>query len=159
MIYGPNGEQKLAIPIHKRFEKTPLKDILIANETSWQKIHWRSFEAAYRRSPYFEYYESDLYPLYWEYEPKYLLEWNHKIFETVSKLLKIDVKLGFTTEYHKTYGDVIDYRKFASPQEPVTMKEIKYQQVFEERNGFLTNLSIIDLLFCEGPHAKDYLLS
>lgn len=159
MIYGPNGAQKLTIPIHKRFEKTPLKDILIAQEIPWQKIHWRSFEAAYRRSPYFEYYEEELYPLYWEYEPTHLLDWNIKLFEVVCKLLKTEIKLSFTTSYEATYEGATDYRLLASPQEPVEEKENKYQQVFEERHGFLQNLSIIDLLFCEGPHAKDYLLS
>jgi len=159
MIYSPNGEQKLAIPVHKRYEKTPLKDIIIADETPWQKIHWRSFEAAYRRSPYFEYYEGELYSLYWEYKTKSLLEWNIKLFEVACKLLKLDIKLSFTTAYNKSYEDAADYRKLASPQEPVSLNEIKYHQVFEERFGFLSNLSIIDLLFCEGPHAKDLLIN
>jgi hypothetical protein len=159
MIYGPNGAQKLTIPIHKRFEKTPLKDILIAQEIPWQKIHWRSFEAAYRRSPYFEYYEEEFYPLYWEHEPTHLLDWNIRLFEVVCKLLQADIKLSFTTSYEPAYDTVADYRPLASPQEPIEEQENKYQQVFEERHGFIPNLSIIDLLFCEGPHAKDYLLS
>lgn len=159
VIYGPNGAQKLTIPIHKRYEKTPLKDILTGYETPWQKIHWRSFEAAYRRSPYFEYYESELYPLYFEYEPKYLVEWNVKILEVVCKLLETKFNLSFTTEYLKAHPDAADYRNLASPQDTSTFKNIKYQQVFEERHGFISNLSIIDLLFCEGPRAKELLVN
>jgi len=158
-IYGPNGTQTLTIPVHKRFEKTPLKDITIVDETPWQKIHWRSYEAAYRRSPYFEYYEGELYSLYWEYKAEYLLDWNIKLLEIVFKLMETNLKLSFTDEYFKSYENLADYRNLASPQEAVITKEIKYQQVFEERNGFIPNLSIIDLLFSEGPHAKELLIN
>ena len=154
VIYGPNGEQKLTIPIHKRFEKTPLKDIIISYEMPWQKIHWRSFEAAYRRSPYFEYYEQEMHPLYFEYQPQLLVEWNMRLLETVCRLMETEIKPAFTTEYIKAYSDASDYRNLVSPLEAVSTSEIKYHQVFEERHGFLPNLSIIDLLFCEGPHAK-----
>ena len=158
-IYGPNGAQKLTIPIHKRYEKTPLKDIVISYEMDWQKIHWRSFEAAYRRSPYFEYYEEELRPLYSDYEPAALAEWNMKVLERICSLMEIDLKPSFTEEYIKQYDDAQDFRDLAVPQEVVTAKEVKYTQVFEERYGFLPDLSIIDLLFCEGPHAKELLLN
>lgn len=154
VIYGPNGEQKLTIPIHKRYEKTPLKDIIISYETAWQKIHWRSFEAAYRRSPYFEYYEQEFYPLYFDYQPQLLVEWNMKLLETVCRLMGIEIKPAFTTEYIKTYTDASDYRNLVSPLKMVSTRAVKYYQVFEEKHGFLPDLSIIDLLFCEGPHAK-----
>lgn len=160
VIYGPNGQQKLIIPVHKRYEKTPIKDIKIGYETPWQIIHWRSYEAAYRRSPYFEFYEDELSPLYLEYTPTFLLEWNLKLFQLACKLLGVEIKLSFTDSYSKTYEDMADYRNLASPVNTLEeTKPIKYTQVFEERHGFLDNLSIIDLLFCEGPHAKDYLLN
>jgi len=159
VIYGPNGEQKLTIPVHKKYEKTPLKDIIIGYETPWQKIHWRSFEAAYRNSPYFEYYEESFYSLYWEHTPKYLVEWNMKILEVVFGLIGIDIKPSFTSEYIKSYEAAADYRNLIIPNEETNLKEVKYHQVFEERHGFIPNLSIIDLLFCAGPHAKEYLLN
>ena len=159
MIYGPNGAQKLTIPVHKKYEKTPLKDIQIGYELPWQKIHWHSFEAAYRRSPYFEYYEEELYPLYTEYEPTFLVEWNHKLVEVICKLLGIEIKLSFTDSYSKTYDDLADFRSLASPQSESNINLKKYHQVFEERPGFIPNLSIADLLFCAGPHAKDFLLT
>ena len=159
VIYGPNGAQKLTIPVHKKYEKTPLKDILIGYETDWQRIHWGSFEAAYRRSPYFEYYEDSIEPMYFDYTPKYLVEWNIKILEVIGKLMDLDMKPAFTTEYFKTYNDTADYRNLVMPKEGDAIKEIKYLQVFEEKHGFIPNLSIIDLLFCEGPHAKQLLKS
>ncbi len=161
-IYGANGPLKLIIPLQKRHEKTPLKDVMIRyTEERWQALHWRSLESAYRRSPYFEYFEHELAPLYNDYQPELLIDWNRKIFDTVNKLMQVDIKLCYTTEYLKTPEDVDDYRGLASPaiMEKQTNKNIKYQQVFEEKYGFMPNLSIIDLLFCEGPHAKQLLVS
>jgi hypothetical protein len=159
VIYGPNGAQKLTIPVHKKYEKTPLKDILIGYEIDWQRIHWCSLEAAYRRSPYFEYYEDALEPLFLDYTPKYLVEWNIRILEAVGKLMETEIKRTFTAEYRQTHNGATDYRNLAIPKEAAKAKEIKYMQVFEEKHGFINNLSIIDLLFCEGPHAKELLLS
>ena len=161
VISGPNGTLKLIIPINHSGERTPLKDVRIMNEYPWQKLHWRSLEAAYRRSPFFEYYEEILFPIYEKYKPVYLIEWNRKLFDAVNEIIKTDIKLSYTGEYHKTYENAEDYRALASPKvlAEKPMKEIKYQQVFEERHGFTPDLSIIDLLFCEGPHSKQLLLN
>ena len=161
IIYGANGPLKLIIPLQKRHEKTPLREVKIKYEDSWQKLHWRSLEASYRRSPYFEYFEHELSPLYDNYQPELLIDWNRKIFETVNKLMQVDIKLSYTKEYLKNYEQADDCRNLASPAEldEVAEKKIKYQQVFEEKHGFNHNLSIIDLLFCEGPHSKQLLLS
>ncbi|MGP8216641.1 MAG: WbqC family protein [Bacteroidia bacterium] len=161
VIYGANGAMKLIIPLHKRHEKTPLKEIQIKYEEPWQKLHWRSLESSYRRSPYFEYYESELSPLFTVYQPELLIEWNRKIFETVNKLIKGEINLSYTDDYSKIYEQADDYRNLSSPteMERVADNSIKYRQVFEEKFGFIFNLSIIDLLFCEGPHSKQLLLS
>jgi hypothetical protein len=160
IIYGANGPLKLIIPLQKRHEKTPLKEVKIKYTENWQTLHWRSLEASYRRSPYFEYFEHALSPLYsGDYQPELLIEWNKRLFETVNKLMQIDIKLGQTTEYNKTYNNADDYRNLASPavMDQQANKEFKYMQVFEEKYGFIPNLSIIDLLFCEGTHAKQLL--
>ncbi|HXP51225.1 MAG TPA: WbqC family protein [Bacteroidia bacterium] len=160
IIYGANGPLKLIIPLHKRHEKTPLKEVKIKYEDNWQALHWRSLEAAYRRSPYFEYFEHELEPLYTNYEPELLIDWNRKLFETVNKLMQAEVKLSYTAEYLKTYEQADDCRSMSSPAQMQLQasKEVKYQQVFQEKYGFISNLSIIDLLFCEGPHAKQLLV-
>ena len=161
IIYGANGPLKLIIPLEKRHVKTPLKDVKIRYTEPWQILHWRSLEAAYRRSPYFEYFEHELAPLYNNYRPELLIDWNRKVFDTVNKLMQIEIKLSYTTEYLKVYEQVDDCRDLASPavMEQRDNKNTKYQQVFEEKYGFIANLSIIDLLFCEGPHAKQLLVS
>jgi hypothetical protein len=161
VISGPNGTLKLIIPISHGSERTPVKDIRIVYESPWQKLHWRSLETSYRRSPYFEYYEDIFRPIYEEYKPVYLLEWNRKLFEAVNKIIQAGTHLSYTNEYHKLYEQAEDYRPLASPnilaEKPV--KEVKYQQVFEERHGFFPDLSVIDLVFCEGPHSKELLLN
>ncbi|HTB07613.1 MAG TPA: WbqC family protein [Bacteroidia bacterium] len=159
VISGPNGILKLTIPISHDHERTAVKDIRISYESPWQKLHWRSFEASYRRSPYFEYYEETFRPIYEDYKPEYLIEWNRRLFDATIEILKSDIKLSYTGEYHKLYEGIVDYRSLASPNilasKPV--KEVKYLQVFEDRHGFIPDLSIIDLLCCEGPHAMQLL--
>jgi hypothetical protein len=159
VIYGANGPLKLIVPIDKRSDKTPLKEVRINYTAPWQTLHWRSFEASYRRSPYFEYYEHELAPLYQDYQPDLLLDWNMKLFETINKLLKLDIKLSFTSAYEKSYEHADDYRNLADPKECAKLDnpEVKYIQVFEEKYGFIYGLSIIDLLFCEGPQSKQLL--
>ena len=160
-IYGANGALKLIVPLCKRHEKTPLKDVRISYDSNWQTLHWRSLEASYRRSPYFEYYEHKLAPLYDSFKPGFLLDWNVNIFETVNRLIDTNIKLSFTTEYKKVHEGADDYRNLAAPQTVAQQNagNIKYIQVFEEKYGFIPHLSIIDLLFCEGPHSKQVLLS
>ncbi len=162
VIYGANGPLKLIVPLEKRHVKTPLKDVKIRYEAQWQTLHWRSLEAAYRRSPYFEYFEHELAPLYkGDYKPTLLIDWNRKVFDAINKLMQVEIKLSYTAEYLKTYEQADDLRSLSAPNyiEQHCAKNIKYQQVFQEKFGFIPNLSIIDLLFCEGPHSKQLLLS
>ncbi len=174
-IYSPNGIQKLVIPVHKSNlsvsqnlpKRLIIKDVKICYDSPWQKIHWRSFESAYRRSPYFEFYEENLYPLYMgKYRPDFLLDWNTELFGVICKCLGIrqgnlhgSAGLTFTEKYHKTYHDIPDYRFYAANGKQPDIKLNKYHQVFEEKHGFLANMSIVDVLFCEGPYAKEYLMN
>jgi len=160
VIYGANGALKLSVPIVKNHVRTPLENVSIFYGQNWRTIHWRSIEAAYRRSPFFEYYEDAFRDIYMGTEPVKLLDWNLKLFELINKLMGIEVNISFTESYQKVYENVSDYRTLNVPKvksDPV-VKEIKYQQVFEEKYGFIKNLSVIDLLFCEGHYAKQMLL-
>jgi hypothetical protein len=158
-ICGPNGILKLTIPIIHRHVKTPIKDIRISYENNWQTLHWRSLESAYRRSPYFEFYEHYFAAVYSGFKPEFLFEWNIRIFETLNTILGASPKVSFTDEYKESHVNMDDYRALASPAILSARHDEtkKYQQVFEERQGFFSNLSIIDLLFCEGPHALEYI--
>jgi hypothetical protein len=159
-IAGANGKLTLSIPVKKDRDRTPFKDKAISYSQNWRTIHWRSLQAAYRRSPFFEFYEDALSPLYLEDEPEKLMDWNIKLFQLINKLLDVDMHFSFTESYEKVYENASDYRGLNSPKanHALALKEIQYQQVFEERSGFIKNLSIADLLFCEGPGAKQLLL-
>ncbi len=156
VIHGANGALNLIVPLVKRGIRTKMKDLKIDNSQRWQNLHWRSIESAYRSSPYFEFYEDDLKPFYTK-EYTSLIQFNKEIQDVVLELLGIDVELQNTESYQKVEN--IDYRKQIHPKKSPTdfFENQKYTQVFSDRNGFLTNLSILDLLFNEGPNAINFL--
>lgn len=150
-IYGANGKLDLIVPIKRgRTERTVINKAEIDNTSNWQKLHWRSIESGYRRSPYFEYYEDRFQPVF---ETKYdlLIEMNQEITYFILKLLKENKNIPFTSEYEKTYSDMIDFRSAFEPKLRENFKHDKYVQVFENKFGFHSNLSILDLLFNCGP--------
>lgn len=157
-IYSPNGNLDLFIPVIKGSKfHTKVKDVKISYDFKWQRLHWLSIESCYRNSAYFEYYEDEFKPFY-EKKYDYLFDYNLEIFQWTLKQLKKAPALSFTTEYSKEIAGELDFRNklhFKSPEYTAPAKP--YFQVFEDRNGFLPNLSIVDLLFNQGPQAKHYL--
>lgn len=150
-IYGANGKLDLIVPIKRgRTERTIIHKAEIDNTSNWQKLHWRSIESGYRRSPYFEYYEDRFQPFF---ETKYdlLIEMNLEITNFILKLLKENKNIQFTSEYEKTYSELKDFRSSFEPKWREEFKHEKYVQVFENKFGFYSNLSILDLLFNCGP--------
>lgn len=155
-IYSPNGIQLLNVPIKHSPEKhQKYKDVRIENDFAWQKNHFKSLEAAYRTSPFFEYFEDDFIPIF-EKKHDFLMELNLEIFELVNKSLGIIITSNETVEYFHEAIDFNDLRPLINGKKDVTKIEA-YTQVFEEKHGFLNNLSILDLLFNEGRYAVDYL--
>lgn len=146
-IYGANGKQMLSVPVEKRGNNIPAKDVRISYKEDWQKIHWRSIVSAYRNSPYFEYYCNELEPFFHS-KTEFLFHLNMDLHNVLMNLLKIKITTEFTENYIEEYGQgILDFRK-----EKTSMPEIlPYHQVFEERYGFIPNLSILDLLFNSGP--------
>jgi hypothetical protein len=161
VIFDSNGALKLIIPLKKHSEKTPFRDIRISYDAPWQDLHWKSLESAYRSSPFFEYYEHEFAPFYIGTKYSFLFEYNLAIQEVVLKLLKIKPMIRLTETYEKELPETIDCRQLISPKKKAgddTDFVIKpYPQVFEPKYGFLPNLSIVDLLFNEGPEALNYL--
>ncbi len=156
-IYSPNGLHTLSIPLVKRNHRQSMKDIQISYDYDWRTIHWRTLESSYKRSPFFEYYEDDLYPFFHQEKYKYLIELNQALQEQVLLLLKLKTSYSFTKSYKAEYPNLVDLRNVIIPKsEEHTYQPKKYTQVFETRHGFLPNLSIVDLLFNEGPRACDY---
>jgi hypothetical protein len=155
-IYGPNGLQLLNIPVINSSEKhQKFKDIKIDNSADWQKNHSKSLETAYRNSPFYEILEYDLQPIY-EKKHTFLLDLNFRIFEIVNDCLSIELPFSKTTEYFHETTQFEDFRNLVNGKKDTFLNN-RYTQVFEEKAGFLPNLSILDLLFNEGRCAKDYL--
>ena len=157
-IYSPNGIQLLNIPIkHSKENRQKTKDIKIEPEFDWQKQHFKSLETAYRSSPFFEFFEDDLRPIF---DRKYifLLDLNFEVLEIVLKCMRMKVDFGKTLEYFHEIGDnsVIDLRNLVEGKKDNSTFQ-NYTQVFDDKYGFINNLSVLDLLFNEGKYAMDYL--
>ena len=155
-IYSPNGVQLLNIPVKHCLDRhQKYKDVRIENDFGWQKNHFKSLEAAYRTSPFFEYFEDDFRPLF-EKKHEFLMDLNLETFELVNDALGIQFSIEKTTEYFHETTHLKDFRSLANGKKDTTQIE-EYTQVFNEKHGFLNNLSILDLLFNEGRYAVDYL--
>lgn len=159
-IYGANGKLLLNLPIlhTKEGKKRLYKDIKIEHQFSSLKIHWKSLESAYRTSPYFEFYEDELAPLF-EKKPEFLMDFN---FECQTAMLDC-LQLAFSSKKSVNYAvempnEQIDHRGLVNAKkETIGANFSKYNQVFESKYGFIPNLSILDLLFNQGPNATTYL--
>jgi len=157
-IYSPNGIQLLNIPVkHSKEIHQKTKDVKIESDFDWQKQHLKSLEAAYRSSPFFEYFEDDIRPIF-EKKHTFLLDLNFEAMTIVSKCLRMKLEYETTTEYFREVDSniILDFRTLADGKKDDSQFET-YTQVFEEKQGFLNNLSILDLLFNEGRYALDYL--
>lgn len=157
-IYSPNGLQMLNIPIkHSKEAHQRTKDVKIEYDFNWQKQHFKSLDAAYRSSPYFEYFEDDFQPLF-EKKHEFLIDLNFKAMEIISKCIGIPLVYNQTLEYFSNPEEHLDFRHLANGKKDVSFFS-EYTQVFDDKHGFINNLSILDLLFNEGRSAKEYLLN
>ena len=156
-IYSPNGIQLLNIPIkHTKDSRQKTKDVRIESDFDWQKQHFKSLEAAYRSSPFFEFFEDDIRPIF-EKKHKFLLDLNFEALEIVFKCLRMKIEFSKTTEYFPQVDPTItDFRNLVDGKKDDSIFT-KYTQVFDDKHGFLSNLSVLDLIFNEGKYAVDYL--
>lgn len=154
-IASPNGSLDLYVPVVKGSKvHTVYKDVKISYDFKWQRLHWLSLQTSYRNSAYFEYYEDELSRFYTQ-KFEFLFDYNLEIFEWILQKLKKPAELSFTEEYLKNIGAELDYRDRLSFKNPSLVHPAKpYFQVFEDRTGFIENLSVVDLLFSQGPQAK-----
>lgn len=156
-IAHSGGKLLLGIPTKhlKNSERRKTADVQVENDFPWLHNHWKSLQTAYRTSPYFEFYEEDLEPLFKE-KVTSLLDFNLKIIEVLLELIGIDTPTKKTTEYFKN-PEQIDARFLAVVKKERDYHFDKYHQVFENETGFIPNLSVLDLLFNEGPNTLTYL--
>ncbi|WP_118972603.1 WbqC family protein [Taibaiella koreensis] len=151
-LAAPSGRMLLSLPLEKgRNQRMPVGEVQLSYCTSWQDNHWKTIVSLYGRSPFFEYFAPQLEPLFRQHFPL-LHTFNKAGILLVAQLLKLPLALGETTQFVAHYPEgTCDLRHSLSPQQPVALPA--YHQVFTDRTGFLTDCSILDLLFCEGPYA------
>jgi len=155
-IYGANGKLALTVPVsYSQKNRQLYKDVRIANEEKWQIQHLKSLQSAYSMSPFFEYYIDDLMPLF-ETHFDYILDFNLKCFDILSDSLQLNLSPKHTSVFEKDTTDKTDFRTLVRRNFKVESFQ-PYTQVFTEKHGFIPNLSILDLLFNEGPNTELYL--
>ncbi|CAM3507682.1 WbqC family protein [Aequorivita lipolytica] len=156
-IAHSNGKLLLNIPIkhNKTGKRQKTKEVMVENDFPWQEHHWKSLQSAYRTSPFFEFYEDDLEYLFTE-PVENLMEHNLKLFEVLCELIGIDVEISKTTSFETT-PEITDLRFLINAKIKSDFQAEAYTQVHEANHPFLPNLSVLDLLFNEGPNALSYL--
>ncbi len=155
VILGANSTLKLSVPIVHQTGKSHQKEkeVRIFNEVAWQKLHWKSISIAYRSAPFFEFYEDDL-KSHFETSYDHLWEWNIQLLEKIMHLLNVPFSyslVAFDPKQHQRMEYLLNAKSKTSKDLP------PYTQVFSDRVGFQSNLSIVDLIFNLGPQSESYL--
>lgn len=162
-IATSHGIQRLSIPLKKgKNEQQAICKVAITYDENWQKNHWAAILAAYGNAPFFEHYEGYFRPFF-NQQFDLLFDFNFNLLKTILPVLGIQKIPSVSTSFEKTTsGRLVDFRNQITPKAVSTLADphfeaMKYAQVFEEKTGFLPNLSILDLIFCTGPQAPYYL--
>lgn len=156
-IYNSNGKQLLSIPV-KHIDKEgrkKTKDTLVENDFPWQDQHFKSLKSAYRTSPFFDFLEEEIAPIF-NKKYKYLQDVNIDTFLFVKDTLQLEQRFKKTTSYQTESGSE-DFRILADRKHQSKKIVDRYIQMFDDKHGFIPNLSILDLIFMEGPNALSYL--
>lgn len=163
-FYAADGAQTLNFPVrHEDFGK-PISQMRIDWKTDWLTRHERAIISAYRTSPYFEYYQDELFAIL-DSRPELMLDFNTQILKFFLRKTGIPADIRFTSEWEAVTIEghkVTDLREAIHPKRPNTILkdlglERPYWQVFSPKHGFIPGLSIMDLLFNEGPDSICYI--
>ncbi len=159
-IAGPAGLQTLYIPVrHEDLHRVPIGNIRISYESPWPRTHWRTLEAAYNRSAFFEFYADELKTILLRHYTG-LVEFNEAVLEWMLRSMRQTKRLSYTKDFEQNPKDRADFRALSNCKnnKAVFLQAFKaYPQVFGVQHGFIPNLSFLDLLFSMGPSAKNYL--
>ena len=158
-IAGPNNKQMLSITVvRKSGNHTPIDKVTFSDQYDWKKNHWNSIVTAYNSSSFLLYYQDEIKDCFFTNYSS-LFEMNTELLKLILELMQINTPIEFTNSFELESDNTTDLRNIIHPKKPSLIKDIQkpYFQVFEDRYGFLPDLSILDLLFNMGPEAKDYL--
>ena len=159
--YAADGPQYLNFPIiHEGTHELPITKLKVDYSTPWVLKTKRAISSAYESSAFFDYYKDELFTIL-DSKPETLFDLDLQIIRFFLKKTGITVDIRFTEEYMPPMPDG-DYREILHPKRPDTVLsdlglEKPYYQVFAQKYGFVPNLSIMDLLFNEGPESILYL--
>jgi len=156
-IYNSSGKQLLSIPVKHQIKegRKKTKDTLVENDFPWQDHHFKSLKIAYSTSPFFEFFEDDIASIF-EKKYKYLQDVSIDTFLFIQDALQLEIRFSETKKYEDNTTEN-DFRVLADrKQQPNKLVE-RYIQMFDDKHGFIPNLSILDLLFMEGPNTISYL--
>lgn len=161
LILGANGPLALTVPVLRgSFHKTPLRDLKIDNSRRWRELHLRSITSAYATAPFYEFY-FDAISTVIRKPFSFLIDLNEEALAAMTGAIGITTQTGYTDEYVPEGTFMKDYRYCLSPKKPVqaeSYNEMSYTQVFAQRFGFVSGLSVIDLLLNNGPGTGALLL-
>lgn len=154
-ILTANGKLDLTVPVHGANKKILTSKIEIDNHEKWVNNHWRAIQSAYGKSPFFDFYADGFESILKSQETN-LFNLNQRLLTICLKYLQIDTKVTFTTSFEKKpKTEITDLRSVLHPRIPLSdlkwFNPDPYQQIFG--SNFVSNLSILDLLFCIGPEA------
>lgn len=157
LINTTHGSERLTIPLTAKHGKVCITDIKIDYSQKWLNLHWRAIESAYRKAPFFEYYADDLKLVLFR-KNTFLYDLNHELLTLCLKWLDLDIAIEETSAYHQVpESGQTDLRNLIHPKKPLVLNKFftptAYSQVFGKT--FVENLSVVDLVFCEGPHARN----
>ena len=158
MIATTQGVQALSFPVEHDADDR-ISNMRLSDHGNWRHVHWQAIASAYGDSPFFEFYEDDIRPFFFERNWERLIDYNEAIAQTMCELLDIHPAVRRTEQY-AVNSDADDFREVIRPKRPLPdadFKAMPYYQVFREKHGFLPNLSILDLLFNMGPESIFYL--
>jgi hypothetical protein len=155
-IVTANGIERLSIPLTSKHGKVYITDIKIDYAQKWLSTHWRAIQSAYRNAPFFEYYADELHHTLFKCPP-FLYDLNFELLTICLKWLKLSPTIKESLSYDKhPDNQVTDCRNLVHAKKTSSLSAfftpISYPQVFGSK--FAENVSIIDLVFCEGPHAR-----
>ena len=160
-IMTANGVEKLIVPLTSKHGKVFIKDVRIDYSQKWLQGHWRTIQSAYGKAPFFEFYSDALHSILFS-KKEFLFDLNLELLTICLKWLKLNPEITESMSYvNETSAGILDLRNVISAKNrdllPPQLISVNYTQVFG--NMFVKNLSLIDLLFCEGPRALEIVRS